>query len=314
MRYKAFGNTGLRVSAIGAGTWGMGGNGWDTRDRAELIAALHAMLDAGVNLIDTAPGYGRGMAEEITAEAIRGRRDGLIIATKCGMNIDQPGYAVKNGSRDDIIRGCEGSLRRLRVDVIDALLLHWPDENTPLQETMEAMQHLKDTGKVRFIGVSNLNEARMKEARQYAEITLTQLPYSMVDRSAEADIAWAASTGIGTMTYGSMAAGILAGGTRQHQEYAKGDVRDGFYGKFYREPMFSKVMGLLAGMDQVAADHGVPVAQVAMNWVTQQEHVHTALIGARTVAHAQDTCQAMDWALTADEMRFLTEETEKLTR
>lgn len=314
MRYKTFGNTGLQVSVIGAGTWGMGGNGWDTREKADLIAALHAMVDAGVNLIDTAPAYGRGMAEEIVGEAIAGIRDKLIITTKCGMNIDKPGYAVKTATRDEVIRGCEGSMRRMKLDRIDILLLHWPDENTPLRETMEAMQELKDRGRVRFIGVSNLPKERMEEARAYADITVTQLPYSMVDLSAQADIEWAGSHGIATMTYGSMGAGILAGGMRKHTEFAKGDVRGGFYGKIYSEPMFSRVMTLLESMDGVAQSHGATVAQVAVNWVTQQECVHTALVGARTVAHARDTCGAADWMLTDDEMRLLTGETNKLLR
>jgi len=313
MRYKTFGKTGLRVSAIGAGTWGMGGNGWDTRDRADLIASLHAMIDGGVNLIDTAPAYGRGMAEEIVGEAIRGLRDKPIITTKCGMNIDKPGFAVKKATRGEVIRGCEGSLRRMRLERIDILLLHWPDENTPLRETMEAMQHLKDRGKVRFIGVSNLPAAKMEEASRYAEVAVTQLPYSMVDRSAEPDIAWAHGNGIAAMTYGSMGAGILAGGTRKYTEYAKGDVRGGFYG-FYREPMFSKVMTLLEGMDAIAERRGVPVAQVAVNWAAQKEYVHTALVGARTVAHAQDICSAMRWTLTDDEMRLLDEETNRVLR
>lgn len=314
MRYKTFGKTGLQISAIGAGTWGMGGNGWDTREKADLIASLRAMMEQGVNHIDTAPAYGRGMAEEIAGEAIQGLREKPITTTKCGMNIDKPGFAVKTATRDEVIQGCEGSLRRLKLDCIDILLLHWPDDNTPLQETMEAMQHLKDQGKVRFIGVSNLSAEKMEEASQYAEVDVTQLPYSMVDRSAEADIEWAYRHGIATMTYGSMGAGILAGGTRKYTEYAKGDVRGGFYSKFYREPMFSKVMTLLEGMDKVAESHGVPVAQVAVNWATQKACVDTALIGARTVAHAKDTCSAMAWELTAEEMNFLDAETKKLSR
>ena len=110
MRYKDFGTTGLKVSAIGVGTWGVGGRGWGGSDREGSIQALRAMFDAGVNLVDTAPAYNRGLAEEITGEAIQGLRDKVIITTKCGMNIDKPGWAVKTATWDEVIRGCEGCL------------------------------------------------------------------------------------------------------------------------------------------------------------------------------------------------------------
>lgn len=163
MRYKDFGTTGLKVSAIGVGTWGVGGRGWGGSDREGSIQALRAMFDAGVNLVDTAPAYNRGLAEEITGEAIQGIRDKVIITTKCGMNIDKPGWAVKTATWDEVIRGCEGSLMRMGLDYVDVLLLHWPDEKTPLQESIEAMAHLKKQGKVRFIGVSNLDAEKMEE-------------------------------------------------------------------------------------------------------------------------------------------------------
>jgi len=311
MRYKSFGKTGLKLSAIGAGTWGMGGRGWGASDKAGSISALHAMLDLGVNHIDTAPAYGRGLAEEIIGEAIDGIRGELIVTTKCGMNIDKPGMAVKTATWDEVIKGCEGSLTRMKLDYIDILLLHWPDVNTPLQETMEAMSHLKKQGKIRFVGVSNLSADQMEEASKYADVAVTQLPYSMVDRSAETDINWAHRNGIATMTYGSLGAGILAGGIRKYTEFGEGDVRGGFY-SFFREPMFSKIMALLESMDTVAENRGVPVAQVAVNWAVQKEYVHTALIGVRTAEHAKDNCRAMEWELTGDEIMFLDEKISNL--
>lgn len=311
MRYKSFGKTGLKVSAIGAGTWGMGGRGWGGSDKSDSISAIHAMLDLGVNLIDTAPAYGRGLAEEIVGEAINGIRSGLIVTTKCGMNIDKPGMAVKTATWDEVLKGCEGSLMRMKLDYIDILLLHWPDANTPLQETMEAMGHLKKQGKIRFIGVSNLSADQMEEASKYADVTVTQLPFSMVDRSAEANIQWAHGSGIATMTYGSLGAGILSGSIRKYTEFGEGDVRGGFY-NFFREPKFSKVMTLLESMDTIAENRGVPVAEVAVNWAVQKEYVHTALIGVRTVEHAEVNCHAMDWELTGGEIMLLDEKIKEL--
>lgn len=311
MRYKSFGNTGLKVSAIGAGTWGMGGRGWGGCDKEASISAIHAMLDLGVNLVDTAPGYGRGLSEEIVGEAISGIRNELIVSTKCGMNIDKPGWAVKNAAWDEIIKGCEGSLKRMKLDYIDILLLHWPDEKTPLQETMEAMGQLKKQGKIRYVGVSNLSVDQMEEALKYVDVTVTQLPFSMVDRSAEAKIKWARDNGIATMTYGSLGGGILTGNIRKYTEFGEGDVRGVFY-PFFREPQFSKVMTLLESMDKIAENHGVPVAEVAVNWAVQKEYVDTALIGVRTTEHAKDNGHAMEWELSGDEMMFLDKKTEEL--
>lgn len=311
MKYKKLGNTGIKVSAIGAGCWGMGGKGWGGVDKAASIRALHTLIDQGVNLIDTAPGYGRGLSEEIVGEALRGIRDQVLITTKCGMNIDKPGFAVKNGRRDDIIRGTENSLRRLGTGQVDILLLHWPDENTPLQETMEAMQTLKQQGKARLIGVCNLPVDQMKEATKYADIAVTQLPFSMVSRSSEEIIRWAHQNGYGTMTYGSLGAGILSGKIREHQVYGEDDMRGRFY-PFFNEPQFSQVMRLLPYMDKMAEKRNVSVAQVAINWAIQKEFVDTALVGVRTVEHAKENCEAMTWELTADEIALLDEKTKSL--
>lgn len=313
MRYREFGTTGLRVSSIGVGTWGAGGRGWGGSDRDACVKALRAMFDEGVNLIDTAPAYNRGRAEEITGEAVRGIRDQVIITTKCGMNIDKPGWAVKTATREEVIRGCEGSLRRMGLDYVDVLLLHWPDEKTPLRESVEAMAELKKQGKVRFIGVSNLDAKTMEEVRGYADVAVTQLPLSMVDRKADEWLKWANQNGMATMTYGSLGGGILTGAIRKLVTFDEDDVRGRFY-PFFREPEFSKVMELVGSMDKIAARRGVPVSQIATNWVVQKNYVDTALIGVRTVEHAKDNGAAMRWELDDAEIAFLDAEIDRLLR
>lgn len=313
MRYREFGTTGLRVSSIGVGTWGAGGRGWGGSDRGACVKALRAMFDEGVNLIDTAPAYNRGRAEEITGEAVKGIRDQVIITTKCGMNIDKPGWAVKTATREEVIRGCEGSLRRMGLDYVDVLLLHWPDEKTPLRESVEAMAELKKQGKVRFIGVSNLDAKTMEEVRGYADVAVTQLPLSMVDRKADEWLKWANQNGMATMTYGSLGGGILTGAVRKLVTFDEDDVRGRFY-PFFREPDFSKVMELVKSMDRIAARRGVPVSQIATNWVVQKNYVDTALIGVRTVEHAKDNSAAMRWELDGAEIAFLDAEIDRLLR
>ena len=141
----------------------------------------------------------------------------------------------------------------------------------------------------------------MKESQSYVDVAVTQLPYSMVDRFAQAKLQWTSEKGIANMTYGSLGAGILSGKIREYKDYGEEDMRGRFY-PFFREPQFSKVMLLVKALDVIAQDHGVPVAQVALNWSVQKPFVDTALVGVRTVEHAEENCRAMDWELSDNEI------------
>jgi aryl-alcohol dehydrogenase-like predicted oxidoreductase len=312
MRYKQFGKEGLRISEIAVGTWGTGGSGWGGSDRQACISAIHTMLDLGVNLIDTAPVYGMGYAEEVVAEAVQGRRQDLVISTKCGLRIDaKPGEEMKVATREEVIKGCEASLRRLATDYIDIFFVHWPDKNTPIEETMTAMNTLKEQGKIRCIGLSNFSIPQIEEALKYSAVEIIQPPYSMVDQSAKEIMLWCHEKGIGSMTYASLGAGILGGKIRSFTDFGKGDVRGGFY-DYFREPKFSKVMELLKSMDKIAQKRNVPVSQIAINWVVQKDHVLTALVGVRTDSHARENCGAADWQLDAGELALLDTEVGRL--
>jgi aryl-alcohol dehydrogenase-like predicted oxidoreductase len=312
MRYKEFGKDGLKVSEIAIGTWGAGGSGWGGSDKAACISAIHTMFDLGVNLIDTAPVYGRGLAEQVTAEAVKGRRRDLIISTKCGLRIDaKPGEEMKVATRAEVINGCEASLRRLGTDYIDILFVHWPDKNTPIEETMGAMNTLKEQGKIRYIGLSNFSIPQIEDALKYSAVDIIQPPYSMVDQSARDVMLWCHKNKIASMTYASLGAGILGGKIRALTDFGKGDVRGGFY-DYFREPKFSKVMELLKAMDTIAEKRNVPVSQIAINWVVQKEFVLTALVGVRTDSHAKENCGAADWQLDAGELALLDAEVRRL--
>jgi aryl-alcohol dehydrogenase-like predicted oxidoreductase len=312
MRYKQFGKDGLSVSEIAIGTWGAGGSGWGGSDKAACISAIHTMIDLGVNLIDTAPVYGMGLAEQVVAEAVKGKRQDLIISTKCGLKIDaKPGEEMKVATRAEVINGCEASLRRLGTDYIDILFVHWPDKNTPIEETMGAMTTLKEQGKIRCIGLSNFSIPQIEEALKYAAVEIIQPPYSMVDQSAGEIMIWCHKHKIASMTYASLGAGILGGKIRAITDFGKGDVRGGFY-DYFREPKFSKVMELLKVMDKIAEKRNVPVSQIALNWVVQKEYVLTALVGVRTDDHAKENCGAADWQLDAGELALLDAEVKRL--
>ena len=313
MRYKKLGKTDTMVSEITTGTWGLGGGGWGEFDKAASLKALNTMADLGVNMIDTAPVYGDGVSEEIVGEFLKGKREKIIVATKCGINIDVPrGENRRKAGMDEVIRGCEGSLKRLGTDFIDIFFVHWPDPNTPIEETMGALNKLKEQGKIRHIGMSNFNIELLTETAKYGVVDVLQPPFSMVDQSAKDIMIWAFGQGISSVTYGSIGAGILSGQYRTLPELGERDVRGSFYGKLYKEPGFSKVQELLGAMDKIAADRKVPLIQIAINWVCQKEYVLTALIGVRTEAHAKDNCGAMDWSLSQDELKILDAEVERL--
>lgn len=318
MRYKTFGNTKHEISSVAVGTWAMGGansagGSFGEVDRAESIAAIKAMLDEGVNIIDTAPIYGEGNAEAIVGEAIRDYdRSQLYIATKFGSYISHfDGKPVRNNKYDHIMREVEESLERLGTDYIDFYLMHWPDVNTPIEETMAALNDLKKSGKIRFTGLCNSSKELIEEALQYGEVNVIQPPFSMVNQSQKDLMEWAEAQGIATMTSGSLGAGILTGTIRELPKFDEKDFRLTFY-PFFKEPTFSKIMELLQTLDEVAAAYDKPVAQVAVNWTTQKSFVNTALLGVRNPEEAKVNCEAFKWQLEESDIKKIDDELHRL--
>ena len=212
MEYTEFGKTQLRVSRMCLGTWGIGGAGWDSYSDESRMDAIKAAVDCGINFIDTAPAYNGGRAEQYIGEVVHklGVRKEVILATKCGNEFINGKY-VRCGSADKIMRECEESLRNLKTDYIDVYLVHWPDPNVPMEETMDALNTLKKQGKILHIGVSNFTKEQMEEAEKYCAIEAYQPQYSMVDRKWEQLIRWACAQEMGVMTYGTLGGGILTG-------------------------------------------------------------------------------------------------------
>jgi aryl-alcohol dehydrogenase-like predicted oxidoreductase len=307
MRYKRFGKTDMNVSVATVGTWAIGGAGWGDVDRKNSIDAIRAMLNNGVNFIDTAPVYGRGYAEEVVGEAIRGlKREDFYISTKVGLvwdEFDTDGTGRDNGYKN-ILREVDVSLQRLGTDYIDLYLVHWPDNKTPAEETMRALMELKKIGKIRHIGVSNYSEEQILEAEKYGDIEAIQPPYSMVNRTSEALMKFCKDRDIGVMTYASLGAGILTGAIRELPNWDPSDIRLNFY-DFFKEPKFSQIQKLLKVMDGIAEAHNRPVAQVAVNWSTQSPLVDTALMGVRNIHEADENCAATEWELSQAEIDTL---------
>ena len=312
MRYKHVGNAGIDISALAVGTWAIGGQQWGDVNEKDSIDAIRAMIDGGVNLVDTAPIYGNGHSEEVAGKALEnGYREKVFLATKFSISNDENGSVINNGSYENAIWECEQSLKRLNTDHIDIYIMHWPDPATPVEVTMRALVDLKKSGKIRFIGVSNFDRNLIEEAQKVVRIDFLQPPYSMVEESQKELLAWCETQGIGTMTYGSLGAGILTGAIRELPDWEENDFRYTFY-DYFKNPKFSKIMELLKVMDKIAQVRNKPLAQIAINWSTQKSYVSTAICGVRDPQQAYENCATFDWELTGEEMELIDSEIERL--
>lgn len=303
MEYKQLGDSKLNVSAVTLGTWAMGGDFFGAVDDAESVRAIQAAIDAGINVIDTAPAYGNGHAEEVVGTAIADRRDQVIIATKVGIIRPPDGGFERNLNPKSVQREIDATLRRLQTDYVDLYIIHWPDPATPLDSTLEALRRIHDAGKFRYLGVSNFGPELIDQCRAVLPVVASQPHYSLVQRECEADVLpYCRSNGIGTMGYGSLAGGILTGKFREIPRFPAGDNRARFY-DFFREPVWTRIQDMIGTLKDIAADHNATPAQVAINWARRDDYgVTTALVGARTVDQAQSNAAAGTWSLSPSEI------------
>lgn len=300
------------LSALGAGTWSLGGKNayglvYGQVEEDNAIAALRALIDNGVNVVDTAPVYGvHGASEAIVGKALRdGYRERVFLVTKFGnYNDANTGKRVIDNSREDIMKEIDESLERLGTDHIDLYIMHYPDPVVPVSETMGALNEIKEQGKVKHIGVSNVDREQLEECMEFAAIDAIQLPYSMVNRSAEDLLVWSHSQGLMTMAYGAMGAGILSGSYRELPHFSEKDIRYTFY-PYFKEPMFSQIQRLLKDMDTIADKHECPLSHVALSWVAHKEFVTTSLVGSTNVDQAKENARAYSLELSESEMDFL---------
>jgi len=310
MDYRQLGNSGLRVSALSLGTMTFGGTGWASAvgstdvDGAKRQVSL--CLDAGVNLLDTANVYSAGASEEILGQAIAGRRDDVLLATKARMPMgDGPNDAGL--SRYHILRSVEASLRRLDTDHIDLYQVHEWDGQTPLEETLSALDSLVQSGKVRYIGASNyagwhlMKALSISDARGYERFVSQQIYYSLQARDAESELVPVSlDQGLGILVWSPLAGGLLSGKYRRNADTPEGTRR--FAG--WDEPPVHNEEQLYDTIDvliEVAEAHGVSAAQVSLAWLLGRPGVTSVIIGARTDAQLTDNLAAADLTLTDEE-------------
>jgi aryl-alcohol dehydrogenase-like predicted oxidoreductase len=299
---------------VGLGTWAISGWMWAGTDEARSINAIRASLDAGVNLIDTAPAYGQGLAEEIVAAATRGRRAEVIIATKFGLvwHIQQGQYhGFENGKpihrllRPESIRyEVEASLKRLGTDYIDLYQSHWQEAATPIEDTMDALLRLKEEGKIRAIGVSNVSLARLTSYQALGPIDSDQEEYHMLDRDIEAELLpFCRANGIAMLAYSPLAQGLLTGKITAERTFPKGDLRRTY--ERFNPVNRAKVSALLDSIKPIASAHGATLAQLAIAWTISPGRATHALVSARNPEQAIENAGAGDIQLTGDEVAFI---------
>ncbi len=286
MNTKRLGNSDLFITPIGFGAWAIGGSGWQfawgTQDDRDSITVIREALDLGVNWIDTAAVYGLGHSEEVVARALAGLRQRPYVFTKCSMVWNEHRQIDHSLKAESIRRECEASLRRLRVDAIDLYQIHWPDPDKDIEEGWATLAKLKEEGKVRHIGVSNFSAAQMRRALAIAPITSLQPPYSLLNRSVEAEILpFAARENIGVIAYSPMASGLLTGAmTWQRVAGLPADDWRRNSGD-YQEPLLSRNLQLVEVLRGIGNRHGRAPGEVAVAWVLHNPAVTGAIVGAR---------------------------------
>lgn len=301
MEYRKIPNTDLNISTIGIGTWAMGDDFWgaDVDDKAS-IAAIEASLDSGINFIDTAPAYGAGHAETIVAKAIKGKRDKTIIATKTGVVRTSDAF-LRDLKPETILKDMEESLTRLNTDYIDLYYIHWPDVNTPLEDSVNTLIKLHQQGKFRYLAVSNFTVELMEQIKGMTDIVALQPNYSMLKRKIEDDIvSYCVDNELALITYGTLAGGFLTGKYRELPNFAEADARSRFY-NYYNEDTWPQLQGLLTVLDTVAEKHNCTVAQVAIAWSLQQKGITSALVGAKNARQAIANAKAASVQLSENE-------------
>jgi aryl-alcohol dehydrogenase-like predicted oxidoreductase len=316
MRYRQLGASGLRVSVLTMGTMTFGGTGgFASVGATDLDGArrqLDRCLEAGVNLVDTADVYSGGLSEEIVGQALEGRRDDVLLATKARMPMgDGPNDAGL--SRHHLVRSCEASLRRLRTDHIDLYQVHEWDGQTPLEETLRALDDLVHAGKVRYVGCSNyagwqlMKALGIAERQGLARFVSQQIHYTLQAREAEYELLpISLDQGLGVLVWSPLAGGLLSGKYRRGEP---GPAQSRLLSGWDEPPVRDQdlLYDIVEVVVEVAKDRGVSPAQVALAWLLERPAVTSLVIGARTEEQLADNLGAADLSLTGEELARLEE-------
>ena len=293
MEYRKIGNSNLDASIITIGTWEYDQNLWGKISKKDIGNVLKRSVDSGINVIDSAITYRD--SETIVGEAIKGYRDKVIIISKCGADPKR------------IPERIDFSLKRLGLEYIDLYLVHYPDVNIPIEDTMEAMEKIKDQGKARYIGVSNFNRTQLEKAVSTTDIVCCQSPYNLMWREIEEGgvVEFCKKNNIGIFTYASLGQGLFTGKIRSLDDIPKreGDIRQA--NLFFKEDVFKEGLKVIEILDRFSAKYNKTPAQIAINWVVNQPGITSAIVGVINLEQLNDNLGAVGWKMEEEDYKTL---------
>lgn len=303
MKYRKLGS--LEVSALGLGCMGMS-EFYGQGDESESMATLHRALELGLNFLDTADVYGPHTNEELVGRFLQGRRDQIVLATKCGIVRDPSNPMARglNGRPDYVKACCDASLKRLQIDVIDLYYLHRVDPNTPIEETVGAMAELIQAGKIRHIGLSEANPETLRRAHRTHAITALQSEYSLWTRDPESELlATCRELNIGFVPYSPLGRGFLTGQLKRFEDFASDDYRRN--SPRFQGENFAKNLEIVALLQEIAERKGCTASQLALAWVLAQGDNLVPIPGTKRRRYLEENLAAVEFTLSPGELSFI---------
>lgn len=313
MIYKKVDKIKEEISAIGIGCWNFGGD-WDSSEETNSIKIIHAAVDAGINLFDVAPVYGFGVSERVLGKALKeGKREKVLIASKCGLLWNEKHETCNNLTKESILNEIDQSLIRLQTDYIDIYQLHWPDPNTPIEETVSALEEIKKAGKIRYIGLSNYSKDDIEKFMSMIEISTLQALYNMLERNTdsyheipldykteEEILPLAKKYGQMFLPYSPLFQGLLTGKFTKGKNFSEKDIRNANL-KLKGDRFNTYYEGVLQ-LSKFANEIGRPLYEIALNWLRQNDAVTSIIGGASSLAQMEKNIHSTTWDLTQDEL------------
>jgi hypothetical protein len=310
MEYRQFGQTGIKISAVGVGCWEIGG-GYGSIEETEFIKAVGRALDQGINSFDTAEAYGFGASEKSLAKALGARRKEAVITTKFGVGYpDTPNY--RDSTRKRVMESIEKSLKNLNTDYVDVYLVHWPDRNVPFEEPMRALDELVKQGKVRAVGLSNFKLAEIERCMQARRVDVVQYCWNMFDRRMQTEIfPYCRDHKVGVMAYGSLAYGVLTGTMSEEMDFGSDDWRSrrgrlgniNLFQHLFGPDHFLKNLRAVEELKRIAQRYAKTLPQFALRWTLSNPVISTALVGCRNEREVNDNVGAVGWNISDGDMK-----------